>query len=57
MITGSDETKPDEVTMLKAISVFVLHAPPEVVLAPNLKYPCINHMTQCAQNNCIQVKI
>uniref|UniRef100_A0A1B6GMZ3 HEAT repeat-containing protein 5A n=1 Tax=Cuerna arida TaxID=1464854 RepID=A0A1B6GMZ3_9HEMI len=56
--TGCDEeTKPDEVAMLMAVSVFVLHAPPEVVLAPNLKYPCINHMTQCAQSNNIQVQI
>ncbi|XP_054269957.1 HEAT repeat-containing protein 5B-like isoform X2 [Macrosteles quadrilineatus] len=55
--TGCEETKQDEVAMLMAVSVFVLHAPPEVVLAPNLRYPCINHMTQCAQSSNIQVQI
>lgn len=55
--TGCEETKQDEVAMLMAVSVFVLHAPPEVVLAPNLRYPCINHMTQCAQSSNIQVRI
>jgi len=50
--------------MLLAIAVFVLHAPAEVVCAPNLQYPCINHFRQCLQSNnitvstlCIQYKI
>ncbi|XP_069685594.1 HEAT repeat-containing protein 5B isoform X2 [Periplaneta americana] len=55
--TGSDETKLDEVTMLLAIAVFVLHAPAEVVCAPNLQYPCINQFKQCLQNNSITVKL
>lgn len=64
MVAGSDETKLDEVTMLLAIAVFVLHAPAEVVCAPNLQYPCINQFKQCLQSNnitvsrlCIQHKI
>lgn len=50
--------------MLLAIAVFVLHAPAEVVCAPNLQYPCINQFKQCLQSNnitvgrlCIQYKI
>lgn len=48
--TGSEETKLDEVTMMLGIAVFVLHAPPDVVTAPNLQYPCINHFRQCLQS-------
>lgn len=55
--TGSDETKLDEVTMLLAIAVFVLHTPAEVVCAPNLQYPCINQFKQCLQSNNITVKL
>ena len=50
-----EETKVDEVTMMLAIAVFVLHAPAEVVSAPNLQYPCINHFRQCLQSDDIQV--
>lgn len=49
--TGSDENKLDEVTMMLAIALFVLHAPPKVVTAPNLQYPCINHFRQCLQSS------
>ncbi|KAK4872023.1 hypothetical protein RN001_016147 [Aquatica leii] len=48
--TGSDESKLDEVTMMLAIAVFVLHAPSQVVTAPNLQYPCINHFRHCLQS-------
>lgn len=49
--TGVDEnSKIDDVTMMLAIAVFVLHAPSKVVIAPNLQYPCINHFRQCLQN-------
>jgi stress-induced morphogen len=41
--------------MLLAIAVFVLHAPAEVVCAPNLQYPCINQFKQCLQSNNIAV--
>jgi hypothetical protein len=41
--------------MLLAIAVFVLHAPPEVVCAPNLQYPCINQFKQCLQSNNVEV--
>nr|CAD7424523.1 unnamed protein product [Timema monikensis] len=63
--TGCEETRLDEVTMLLAVAVFVLHAPPEVVCAPNLQYPCINQFRQCLQSDnitcvvlcCRQVKL
>jgi hypothetical protein len=55
LVVGSDETKLDEVTMLLAIAVFVLHTPAEVVCAPNLQYPCINQFKQCLQSNNITV--
>ncbi|XP_063929374.1 HEAT repeat-containing protein 5B isoform X4 [Zophobas morio] len=55
--TGSDETKLDEVTMMLAIAVFVLHAPSRVVTAPNLQYPCINHFRQCLQNSNSTVRL
>jgi hypothetical protein len=45
-LTGTDDSKLDEVTMLMAIAVFVLHAPTDVVCAPNLQYPCINQFKQ-----------
>ncbi|XP_017777275.1 PREDICTED: HEAT repeat-containing protein 5B isoform X3 [Nicrophorus vespilloides] len=56
--TGSEETKLDEVTMMLAIAVFVLHAPTSVVSAPNLQYPCINHFRQCFQsaNSTVRLK-
>lgn len=47
----SDVNKLDEVTMMLAIAVFVLHAPAKVVTAPNLQYPCINHFRQCLQSS------
>lgn len=54
-MSDGDEIKLDEVTMMTAITVFVLHAPPEVVTAPNLQYPCINHFRRCIQGDDIQV--
>lgn len=49
--TGIDgNSKIDDVTMMLAIAVFVLHAPSKVVIAPNLQYPCINHFRQCLQS-------
>ncbi|CAH0562547.1 unnamed protein product [Brassicogethes aeneus] len=53
----SDENKLDEVTMMLAIAVFVLHAPGKVVTAPNLQYPCINHFRQCLQSSNSTVKL
>ncbi|XP_055847565.1 HEAT repeat-containing protein 5B isoform X1 [Episyrphus balteatus] len=48
--TGSEERKVDEVTMMLAIAVFILHTPTSVVAAPSLQYPCINHFRQCVQS-------
>lgn len=48
--TGSDDTRVDEVTMMLAIAVFILHAPGNLVSVPNLKFPSINHFQQCLQN-------
>lgn len=56
-VIGSEDTKLDEVTMLLAIAVFVLHAPPDVVSAPNLQYPCINQFRQCLQSNNVAVSL
>ncbi|KAL0275721.1 UNVERIFIED_CONTAM: hypothetical protein PYX00_003499 [Menopon gallinae] len=55
--TGSGETKLDEATMMCAIAVLVVHAPSEVVTAPNLQYPCINHYRQCLQSSNIRVRV
>lgn len=53
----SDENKLDEVTMMLAIAVIVLHAPSKVVTAPNLQYPCINHFRQCLQSSNYTIKL
>lgn len=55
--TGCDDTKMDEVTMMLAIAVFILHTPNSLVSIPNLQYPCINHYRQCLQNDSIIVRI
>ncbi|XP_034187118.1 HEAT repeat-containing protein 5B isoform X2 [Osmia lignaria lignaria] len=55
--TGNDETKMDEVTMMLAIAVFVLHATQEVVIAPNLQFPCINHFRHAFQSENVMVKL
>lgn len=54
---GADENKFDEVCMMLALSVFVLRAPADVILVPNLQYPCINHFRQCFQSENMQVTI
>lgn len=48
--TGCDETKVDEVTIMLAIAIFILHAPDHLVSTSSLKFPCINHFQQCLQN-------
>lgn len=48
--TGCDETKVDEVTIMLAIAIFILHAPDNLVSTSSLKFPCINHFQQCLQN-------
>ncbi|XP_066585201.1 HEAT repeat-containing protein 5B isoform X2 [Prorops nasuta] len=55
--TGNEETKMDEKAMLLGIAVFVLHALPEVVSAPNLQFPCINHFRHAFQSENILVKL
>ncbi|XP_037925116.1 HEAT repeat-containing protein 5B isoform X5 [Hermetia illucens] len=55
--TGCDETKVDEVTMMLAIAVFILHTGASVVSTPSLQYPCINHFRQCLQNENEIVKL
>ncbi|XP_017846517.1 HEAT repeat-containing protein 5B isoform X2 [Drosophila busckii] len=52
-----EERKVDEVTMLLAIAVFILHTPATVVSAPSLQYPCINHFRQCLQSEHLSVKL
>ena len=46
----------DEVTMLLAMGVFILHAPPSVVRIPALQYPCVNELTTCLQSDSVQVR-
>ncbi|KAJ8688360.1 hypothetical protein QAD02_024155 [Eretmocerus hayati] len=55
--TGNDETKMDEVAMMLGIAVFVLHALPEVVSAPNLLFPCINHFRQAIQSDNTHIRL
>uniref|UniRef100_W4VS74 HEAT repeat-containing protein 5A n=1 Tax=Corethrella appendiculata TaxID=1370023 RepID=W4VS74_9DIPT len=56
--TGCEETKLDEVTMMLAIAVFILHTPSSsLVSIPNLQYPCINHFRQCFQSNSLSVRL
>lgn len=45
--------------MMLGIAVFVLHALPEVVSAPNLQFPCINHFRHTIQseNNYVSYKV
>lgn len=47
----------DQVATMLGIAVFVLHASPEVVSAPNLQFPCINHFRQTIQSDNINVNI
>lgn len=56
-VAGTNETKTDEVTMMLALAVFILHVPSEVIAAPNLQYPCINYFQQCVQSENLQVRI
>ncbi|KAH8313879.1 hypothetical protein KR067_013388, partial [Drosophila pandora] len=53
----NEERKVDEVTMLLAITVFILHTPAAVVATPSLQYPCINHFRQCLQSEHMSVKL
>uniref|UniRef100_A0A182NMS5 HEAT repeat-containing protein 5A n=1 Tax=Anopheles dirus TaxID=7168 RepID=A0A182NMS5_9DIPT len=55
--TGCEETKMDEVTVMLAIAVFLLHSPAAVVSVPNLQYPCINHFRQCFQSASMPVRL
>ncbi|KAH8390443.1 hypothetical protein KR200_004860, partial [Drosophila serrata] len=53
----NEEKRVDEVTMLLAIAVFILHTPASVVSTPSLQYPCINHFRQCLQSDHLSVKL
>ena len=56
--TGSnDDKKLDEVTMMLAIAVFILHTP-RIVMMPTFQYPSINLFRQCFQSesNLIRLK-
>lgn len=56
--TGCDEEmKLDEVTMMLAIAVFILHTPAKLVLIPNLQYPSINLFRQCFQSESNLVRL
>ena len=53
---GSEDMRLDEVTMLLAMGVFILHAPASVVRVPALQYPCVNEFTTCLQSDSVQVR-
>ncbi|XP_063696087.1 HEAT repeat-containing protein 5B isoform X3 [Culicoides brevitarsis] len=55
--TGSEDTKLDEVTMMLAIAVFILHSKSSLVSVPGLQYPCINHFRQCLQSESNMVRL
>jgi hypothetical protein len=46
----SDSHTLDEVSLLLAVTVFILHCPKRVVCSPNIAYPAINAFTQCFQS-------
>lgn len=55
--TGSNEEKKlDEVTMMLAIAVFILHAP-KIVMMPTFQYPAINLFRQCFQSDSTMVRL
>ena len=49
-VLGSDEPKPDQITILLAVSIFIMNTPSDVIKIPNLQYPCINLLTQALQS-------
>ncbi|CAG2115777.1 unnamed protein product, partial [Medioppia subpectinata] len=49
--SDSDEPKPDEITTLLAVGIFIVKAPSAVVQAPNLQYPAINLLKQSLQSD------
>lgn len=55
--TGCEETRMDEVTMMLAIAIFVLHVPMRFVGQAEIQYPCINHFRQCLQSPVNAVKL
>lgn len=55
--TGSDDDKKlDEVTMMLAIAVFILHTP-KIVMVANFQYPSINLLRQCFQSDSNLVRL
>lgn len=55
--TGSnDDKKLDEVTMMLAIAVFILHTP-RIVMMPTFQYPSINLFRQCFQSDSNLVRL
>lgn len=55
--TGSgEEKKLDEVTMMLAIAVFILHAP-KIVMMPTFQYPAINLFRQCFQSDTTMLRL
>lgn len=54
-LSKGSETQLDDRTVLLSVGVFVLNAPPAVVMAPTLQYPCINHFRRSLQGNDLEV--
>jgi hypothetical protein len=55
--TGSEETKVDEVSMMLAMTMFILHAPHIVVCSSHIRYPCINEFTNYINSEILQVRV
>ncbi|RWS17916.1 HEAT repeat-containing protein 5B-like protein [Dinothrombium tinctorium] len=45
-----EEPKPNEITAISVIEIFILKAPQKVIRVPNLQYPCINLLQQSLQS-------
>ncbi|XP_074597132.1 HEAT repeat-containing protein 5B isoform X2 [Brevipalpus obovatus] len=48
--TSTVETRLDEALSVRMIGIFIIHMPLRVLSAPNLRYPCINLLTQALQS-------
>ncbi len=49
-LASSSSNKPDELTLLLAVAVFVLHCPPEVLCHSDVQYPSMNAFTMAFQS-------
>lgn len=48
--SGPVESKIDDGLSVKLVEIFITRMPFRVLIAPNLRYPCINLLTQALQS-------